>query len=99
MLEYRAYVHHYERYGTTAEDLGGAGVAARADRRLRRPRSRAGAARRGDGVVNAAAAAAALVFFVIVLRFRQFWSVGAEGYKQVDPRGAGSPRRVHRAWS
>ena len=21
MLEYRAYVHHYERYGTTAEDL------------------------------------------------------------------------------
>ena len=21
MLEYRAYVHHYERYGTTAQDL------------------------------------------------------------------------------
>ena len=66
MLEYRAYVHHYERYGTTAQDLGGgAGVAARADRGLRRPRSRAGAARRGDGVFDAAAAAAALVFFAL----------------------------------
>ena len=63
MLEYRAYVHHYERYGTTAEDpRGGSIISARANSGLRRPRSSAGAARRGDGVVaHAAAAAAALV--------------------------------------
>ena len=59
---------------------GGSIISARADRRLRRPRSRAGAARRGDGVVNAAAAAAALVFFVImsVEIYKQFY-VGRRG--------------------
>ena len=81
MLEYRAYVHHYERYGTTAEDLE-ALASLRARRfRLRRPRSRAGAARRGDGVFDAAAAAAALVFF------------SRCGYDTNDHQPRGPPRR------